>query len=195
MKARPYGRIKFNSSVDKQMVIAAEAATDFIYSRFSRYEDAELGIEKRVTLDFIDEEAFGTPDDYIAAEFDTLEVFDYKYGTKLVRPEKNKQLIFYALGIAHRFEYNFAWVKIWIIQPRAQGYQGPMLWTTTMANLMPYISVFKRGIARTKKQPKKYVEGDWCFFCKAKKICPAVNEQRQEKIKKVFTNNPYVEED
>ncbi len=190
MKAKPYGKVRFDKSIDQDMINGAEQATEFIYGRLSRYKDAELGIEKRVTLDFIDPEAFGTPDDYIAAEFDTLEVFDYKYGKKYVDPEKNLQLIYYALGIAHRFEYNFDRVKIWIIQPRLNGYQGPALWNTRMVKLMPYIDKFKRGVERTKKFPNKYVEGEWCFFCKAKKKCPIWNEQRQEKTKKMFADNP-----
>jgi hypothetical protein len=183
------GSARFNlTRVPDEMVNAARAASDFIYHVASKLDGAEVLVEQKVFLDFIHPEMFGTFDSAIIDLYGTLHVFDYKYGKTLVSPNENQQMNFYAIGLLHRYDWDFKKVKTWIIQPRVYGYQGPAFWAPPISYLRKQVDVFKRGVEQVEKRPKKYVEGDYCYFCKAKSKCPLKNEARVDKVKKLFSN-------
>lgn len=151
---------------------------------------AEILIETRVYLAFIHLKMFGTFDSAIIDDFGTLHVFDYKYGTKYVSPERNLQMIFYAIGLAFLYNWNFKRVRLWIAQPRVRGYDGPMFWEISIEELKKYVDVFKRAVEKVEKFPKLYVEGEWCFWCKAKKKCPLKQGARLSRAEDAFRANP-----
>lgn len=148
----------------------------------------EILIEDKVYLDFIHPEAFGTYDAAIPEYYGTLHVFDYKYGAGVpVSVKDNLQMIFYGLGLAHKFGWDFQKVRLWIIQPRIKGYDGPTYWDLTIPVLKIYEKIFRNAIARVEREPENYVEGSWCHWCKAKNICPLKAEKKYEKAKSIFT--------
>jgi hypothetical protein len=175
------------------MLNYARAAADFILALGKRLK-AEVIVETRIYLPFVHQQAFGTFDGGVIEHFGTLHVFDFKYGVSLVRPEKNLQLIFYALGLAHKYHWNFTKVRLWIIQPRVRGYDGPTFWEISIDELRAYIPLFKAAVDRVENNPT-FKEGPHCHWCKAKKTirCPLTYEDRAQKAVEIFKTIPLKE--
>lgn len=191
LEARLKGNpLPIGAQYTQEMKTHSRVAADYILGLKERAQSAELLVEKRVSLSFIHPEAFGTVDASIVEYFGRLNVNDFKYGTHLVSPEKNLQLIFYALGIGRIYDWNFSTVRLTIIQPRVRGYDGPSFWEIGIFDLLKYIDVFKRAVERVEEKPNEFSEGEHCFFCKAKSICPLKRKGRREKSKSAFLNTP-----
>ena len=173
-----------------EMVQYAKHSANFIHVLLSKSGPSELLIESRVMLDFIHPEAFGSLDYAIVEYFGTLDILDFKYGLTLVDPKENLQFIFYALGVAHLYNWNFSWVRMWTLQPRVKNFDGYMFWEISIHELKKYVSVFKKAIERTELYPDLYVEGDHCFFCPAKARCPLKQSVKNEKARMAFMSSP-----
>lgn len=150
----------------------------------------EFIIEKKVELNFISPEMWGSIDYGIIEHFGTLHVIDFKFGKKLVSPVENLQLLYYSLGLAHLYHWNFKKVRLTIIQPRARQYDGPSFWELPIVELKRYVAVFNKAVKRVHDEPKTYVEGNWCFFCKAQRICPLKQNRRKDGAKALFMSSP-----
>lgn len=158
-----------------------------VHKVLSNHMNADLMLESRVTLEFIHPEAFGSLDVAILDYFGTLHIMDYKYGMQFVSPVENLQFLFYALAVAYKHYWNFSKVRMWTLQPRVRGFDGNYpFWEITMAQLKGYIEVFQKAVARVERFPNKYVEGNWCFFCKARSICPLKTDKKKELLIKAF---------
>ncbi len=165
----------------------ASKAASFIRNLWQKTPHSEVLIETRIYLDFIHPEMFGTFDSSVIEHFGTLNVFDYKYGTWPVSPKKNLQMIFYGIGLAHLYGWNFKHVRLWIIQPRTKNYDGPVYWDVPILELKnKWVPLYEAGVERVEKYPKRYKEGSWCFFCNAKGICPLKKESKDQKAALVF---------
>lgn len=147
--------------------------------------------ETKVDLTFVGPDMFGTVDCAIVDEFGTLWVIDYKYGAGVpVDPDENTQLIYYALGIAHKYHFNFADVKLVIIQPRAPHEKGPIReWNMTIEQLMAWEVKFRQGVERVEDPCAELTDGDWCRWCPAATICPKLKEQAMETAAIVFDDD------
>lgn len=162
----------------KDMVQHAETAAYAILDELAKYPGAELLCETKVPLDFVREGEFGTVDASVVEYYGTLVVFDFKYGAGIVvDPTENSQLIYYALGIAHMYGYDFQKVKIVILQPRAYADDGSTVreWETTIENLKAWEDKFRKGIEACEKPNAPLNAGEHCRFCKAKPICPQIS--------------------
>lgn len=169
------------------MRIHVTNAAQFILGLYRKNPINEIFIETRTYLDWIHPEMFGTTDVTIADHFGTLNVMDFKYGAgHAVSPKENLQMIFYGLGVAHQFHWNFRNVRLWIIQPRIRGYDGPIFWDVPMFELRSYEDKFRAAVERVENNPNEYTEGQWCHWCKAKKICPMKTEKKLEKGRALF---------
>lgn len=175
------------SNVPPEMTAHAANAASFILGVLGKADDAELLVESRVHLPFIHPEMFGTYDGAIVDYFGTLHVFDYKYGSgHSVSPKENLQMIFYGIGLAHKFDWNFKRVRLWIIQPRIKGYDGPAFWEISILELKAYVQKFKDGVERVLDNPDLYVEGSHCHWCKAKSVCPLKVDAKIEQARLIF---------
>lgn len=173
-------------SVPNEMIVHASQAAGFI-RHIRNIANAELSTEERIHLDFIHPEMFGTYDAAVPEHFGTLHVFDYKYGAGHgVSPVENKQMIFYGLGVAHKYQWNFSNVRLWIIQPRIAGYNGPVFWDLSILELMKYVDVFKTAVEQYQATPNKFVEGSHCHWCKAKRLCPLKLQNKQDQAMTIF---------
>lgn len=184
LKKRP---ITDPEKVSNEMFGHAKTAADFIRNTWYVSTRAHLMVESRVSLSFIHPEFWGSLDAAVVEHFGTLTVFDLKYGVHHVSPVRNLQLVCYALGVANQFDWCFKKVKLTIIQPRARGYDGPTFWELDIPSLKKYIAVFQEAIEKAEKQPDVFVEGDWCWFCKAKTKCPLKQEERLGKVRQAFS--------
>ncbi len=182
-----------------QMVVHAEIALKYIMR--NKPKGADLLVEAESRLDFIEKGMYGTTDLAIVDLFDTLTIIDYKYGHRIVEPKDNSQLIYYALGIAHKYGFNFESVKLVIIQPRAEHPLGPIReHTMSMTELGSWEYIFANGVKACKeaeeKDPKKYLVPngpgqDHCRYCPAAVDCPALSKRALEEAKADFSDDEF----
>lgn len=179
------------SKESPEMIRHAIQAAGFILRLRARTPGADVLVESRVHLKFIHPDMFGTFDGAVVDHFGTLHVFDYKYGAGVsVSPKENLQMIFYGIGLASRYDWNFKRVRLWIIQPRIKGYDGPVYWELSVPELWKYVGKFTRAVKRVEQEPTSFVEGGHCHWCKAKGVCPLKQEQRAKNMIDVFTRTP-----
>lgn len=147
--------------------------------------------ETRVDLEFVEPDMFGTVDAAIVDLFGILWVIDYKYGAgRLVLPKENTQMIYYALGIAHKYHFNFSKVRLAIAQPRIVHKDGFFrTWDMEVPQLMEWTEKFKTGVKACKEPDAPLKPGRWCFFCPAQSICPAIGEQNFEDAQNDFSDD------
>lgn len=161
----------------KEMVDRARKAYLDIVDRAPK--GAVILAETRADLSFIQPEMFGTFDAAIIEEFGLLEVIDFKYGAGIpVDPENNTQMIFYALGIAAKYHFNFSKVRLTIIQPRAEHERGPVRsWDMTIAELKKWIVIFHDAVTKSLSPKPATKAGSWCRWCPAAAICPELSKK------------------
>ncbi|MEW6903238.1 DUF2800 domain-containing protein [Trueperella pyogenes] len=148
--------------------------------------DASLLIEQRLDFSHVVPGGFGTGDAVIIAE-PRLHIIDLKYGMGvLVEAEQNPQLMLYALGALHAFEwlYEITEVAVTIFQPRRSNVST---WTITTEDLLTW--------AETEVAPKaalaangdgQFAAGSWCQFCKPAPTCRARAEANLDIAKYEF---------
>lgn len=178
--------LQYYPPITPEMWSYVQNAGDFIFELYEKNPDSEVLIEARVDLSWIHEEAFGTLDNAVLDFFGTLHVLDFKYGVSPVSAIRNLQLIFYALGIAYKYHWNFKRVRMWIQQPRVRGYDGPTFWEISIFELKKYVDVFSRAVERVERYPHKYTEGPWCHWCKAKVKCPLKQKKKLDEASLIF---------
>lgn len=177
--------------MNNEMFIHGKAAADFILKLWRSHKDASIRVETRIHLPFIHPEMFGTFDAAVIDYFGTLHVFDYKYGAgHSVSPTNNLQMIFYGLGVAFKYHWNFKRVRLWIIQPRIKGYDGPAYWELGILGLKERVYDFKKAVAKVEASPDTFAEGPWCWWCKAKSVCPLKIETKQNQAIDIFKAKP-----
>lgn len=177
----------------REMIEHALDAIQYINSRMNQSKDSYLMVETKVDAShFTCPGQFGTLDVAIVREFDHLIVMDYKYGAGVaVDPAENSQLIYYALGLAHLYHYNFATVEIIVIQPRAHHESGETIrvWNTTMDALILWEEKFRKGVMLAKIEAASIQAGKWCKFCPAAVICPAIKNQSLKQARVAFQDD------
>lgn len=183
-------KLVFGDNVPKEMVQHAFNAASFLIGVHEKAPRSELLVETRIQLRFIHPEMFGTFDGAVVDHFGILHVFDYKYGTHPVSPKENLQMLFYGIGLAHEYDWNFKRAKLWIMQPRRRAYDGPVYWELPITELKGWVPTFKKAVREVERNPRKYVEGEWCWFCKAKSKCPIKQQGKLEAAKAAFSANP-----
>lgn len=176
--------IQLLSGQPREMALHAKNAANFILKKWieAGIDHAELKIESRVSLAHIHPQMFGTLDGAVIDHWGTLHVFDYKYGKSMVSPEENLQMIFYAMAIAYEHHWDFKNVRLWIIQPRANGYDGPSFWELSIKMLKEYEKQFITAIDVVDIFPGGFTEGSWCHWCAGKVNCPLKQQQKAENI-------------
>jgi hypothetical protein len=173
------------SNVSREMWQHAADSARHILRVWRSCTGADLLIEQHASLAFIDESLWGTYDAAVIELFGTLHVLDFKYGTFAVSPQNNLQMIFYALGVAHRFDWNFQRARLWILQPRVCD-GAPVFWELSISELREYVQLFREAVERTRTQRNHFKEGSYCYFCKAKAICPVQRERKIAQGKLLF---------
>ena len=171
------GKSVYNHEVTAEMAEAVQVYLDEVRGAMLANPNAELAVEKRFKLDWIDKSMFGTNDACVITHFDTLYVFDYKHGQGVpVEIEGNRQLRYYALGAAR--DVDVTHIEMVIVQPRCPHKDGPVRrerityeelieWQDT--ELLPAVETALRDDAPLKA-------GDHCKWCPAKGQCPALRD-------------------
>lgn len=171
----------------EEMIDHIQGFIDFVMDQMKPHY--ELLIEEKVYLDFIHPtEAFGTVDVAIIEPFGTLHIIDLKYGQGYVNHRDNPQMIYYALGIAHKHEYDFDEIKTTIYQPRAGSTEVARTDSFSVEKLKSWSKIFSDAVdnCESADEVKDVHAGSWCKFCPAKIDCPAITKSSFEMAKLDF---------
>ena len=143
------------------------------YLAFADEHDIDIELPEEEVKADCDDETGGTSD-IIAANKDTVFIFDWKFGYNVVDAEDNKQGLFYAMcaretpRLRHLFESRNK-LCIVIIQPQAPN--GLSAWFTTIERLNDFQQDY--FAARAQVDTAEPSTGSHCKFCPAQPICPA----------------------
>ena len=203
-----------NQKTDNQEEVKA---LTYALERFYYYIDKNiftwLASETRFNLSWIRSNMFGTGDICLATDIDHPEseivIIDYKHGQgKFVdifneeTQEANRQLKYYALGLAKMFDFKHKYVTIEIIQPRCVNDELHRSLTITMDELKKYIDQLGKGHDKVKEADADYdkmslekwsekhlMTGNHCNnFCNVLPYCPKHYEKAIDIAKKAFAN-------
>lgn len=167
-----------------------------VYTKYVKKVAAgqRLWIEQEVRLD---EERFGTGDALVWHEkAGILEIIDLKYGAgMLVEVEDNPQLLYYALAAYRTFRaqgVNPKGIRITIVQPRAEHYEGPIRSRDVdVFDLLEWGAWLDERSEATKDPDAPIVAGPHCKFCPAKATCPGLREQALSVAQVEFNDQPF----
>lgn len=155
--------------------ILTDAENEFVWH-------GNIKVEERFSLPDIDSEAFGTCDAaFFTGTGGVLYVYDFKYGAGIpVDVVYNKQLMYYALGALNAFKGVPNYVELVIIQPRAKHDDGAVRrHRMNIGKLYGFMHSLREAVQKTRlplTSSGMLNAGDWCRFCAAKPICPAIKD-------------------
>jgi len=175
----------------KALVFSVKKYTAYVRSILK--EKCQLFVEKKVVLDFVRDDMFGTCDAYVYnPENKTLEVIDYKHGYQVVEIKDNYQLKYYALGAYHELttstedsdkKINIEEITITIVQPNAKHEDGIIRSETFMLKeLLIFKKLLENAVMEIENSPN-FSLGAWCKRCEGCAICPMLHEKTMEVTK------------
>lgn len=194
IEAQPYDFLGTLISIDEEepieitenMCDAVQVYVDYIRDRVAL--GGKLDIEVKFDLSSIELGMFGTADAALYFNFlGEIEIIDYKHGAGIaVSPVNNSQLKYYALGATQALNVHpETRVKLTVVQPRAMG-EAIKSWDCTINDLINFSAELKAAAKLTRIDKAETRIGDWCKFCAASPICPAVKKTALEKAQAVF---------
>jgi Protein of unknown function (DUF2800) len=172
----------------RQQQASVLLAADFVFrerNKMQKESKVIMNVEKKVELEGV---GFGTADVILYQPFGILHVLDYKNGKKIVEPENNTQMLYYACGAADLYGWDFERVKITIMQPNAPHARGQIrTWETTPKRLKEAAIQLRHGAIKTRmKNPPLVMNSNWCWFCPARTICPEQMRVKEKLIMERF---------
>lgn len=166
-------------TVTPEMLKAANQYVSFIHDLWVGYAVRPMVfIEQEVDVSRWVSGGFGTCDCLMIGD-GILHIIDFKYGQGVpVSPERNPQLMYYALGAYALFEgiEGIGTVCMSIVQPRMQ--EEPQTWELPLADLLTWArEVLQPAAELAWKGEGVYHPGGHCRFCKAYPSCRAWQKQ------------------
>jgi hypothetical protein len=160
--------------VDEDMVEAVVFARDTILAELQK--GGVLFTEQNVE---IFPGISGTLDACIVKEFNSVTIFDFKYGKGvIVRAADNPQMLLYLLGILKNFDAPS--LRLVIIQPRVD--EQVSVWDVPEGYMETFRTEVERRIALTKEPGATVAAGKWCKFCNAKVVCPQLRQDISDNL-------------
>lgn len=177
--------------VTVEMVDAVNVYLSEIASQRARLPFGEEGIETRVQPLADEPEVFGHLDYSIIDRVEgDLIVNDFKYGAGVrVEVVENPQISIYALGrLRDVGPDNVSRVELAVTQPRAGGEEhGVRRWEVKPSDLVRWgEEVLRPAVVATRAADAPQVAGEWCRFCPASAICPALRRRVIEETRHDF---------
>lgn len=171
------GSIRLDGEPDDppEMVRAANQYVSFIHDLWVGFSCRPgVFIEQEVDVSRWVPQGFGTCDCLLIGG-GLLHIIDFKYGQGVpVNPERNPQLMYYALGAYELFRETdeIEVVRMSIVQPRMQ--EEPQTWEISLADLLTWArEVLAPAAHMAWRGEGKFVTGEHCRFCKAHPACRA----------------------
>jgi hypothetical protein len=204
--------------VDFDMMDAVDTMLRVVREEAERLgPSAEMRNEFKFDLSWLRPDMFGTNDVSISLFLDELVVIDYKHGQGVPvevsykdedtqKVVGNSQLMYYALGAAHRYDFTHEKITLIIVQPRCpHPHGGVRRFTCSMQELLEfkdklavaadrvYEANDSYGAMQTQPWELKYLKaGDHCksSFCANLATCPALYRLAQEEAMADFAEDP-----
>lgn len=169
-----YGALPLSGS-SGQMARAANLYVSFIHELWAGFPCRPgVFIEQVVDVSRWVPGGFGTCDCLLIGD-GILHIIDFKYGQGVpVNPERNPQLMYYALGAYELFRETdeIEVVRMSIVQPRMQ--EEPQTWELPLADLLSWArEVLAPAAHMAWRGEGEFVTGEHCRFCKAHPNCRA----------------------
>lgn len=169
-----------------------EAVRVYVDALFADSSVPGMNCDVEVSFDLSDiyPGAYGTADAVAWNEFEgLLRVYDYKHGAGVpVEVENNPQLMYYALGALLQSKRGAQDVEMVVVQPRCPHPDGPVRrWRIPAVDLVEFAAELVQYAKATEAPDAPLVPGDWCRFCPASGVCPAVHAKAQEIAKRQFS--------
>lgn len=183
--------------VTEEMAAHVQEFTDYCFSLVE--QGADISVEQRVSLERLSppEPMFGTVDfRAYFPEDHSLEIVDLKYGSGvLVMPQRNPQLMYYAIGsaipIIVKENRPLTEIRTTIVQPRIEHDEGPVRTASyTWEELAQFSKELLAAAQETQREDAPLVPGSWCKFCPAKGACPALAEMTTDIVQSEFSALP-----
>ena len=175
------GSIRLDGEPDDppEMVRAVNQYVDFVHLQWGLYlHQPSVFIEQEVDVSQWVPGGFGTCDCLLIGD-GILHIIDFKYGQGVpVSPERNPQLMYYALGAYALFDGidEVDTVRLSIVQPRMQ--EEPQTWELPLADLLTWArEVLQPAAELAWRGEGEFVTGEHCRFCKAHPACRAWQKQ------------------
>lgn len=171
------GSIRLDGEPDDppEMARAANQYVSFIHDLWVGFSCRPgVFIEQEVDVSRWVPQGFGTCDCLLIGD-GLLHIIDFKYGQGVpVNPERNPQLMYYALGAYELFRETdeIEVVRMSIVQPRMQ--EEPQTWELPLADLLSWArEVLAPAAHMAWRGEGEFVTGEHCRFCKAHPACRA----------------------
>lgn len=182
--------------ITEEMNDAVNAYINFLYAIKKEYKipDENCLYEHSFNLSEIHPGLWGTGDYVMYEDFGYLFVLDFKYGKGIfVEAENNKQLLYYALGAMSTLKLECPRIVMFIVQPRIETKQGFIRsWEITVDLLAEFAEELEEHARATEKKNAPLNPGDYCKFCPALSVCPAVSSKVQEIARADFKSKEIV---
>ncbi len=179
-------------SLTDDMMAAVQTYLDFTRTLQGRYRHVELRLHRPE----FHELAYGTLDfAAIQVSQDAADFVDYKHGEGIVvEVEGNPQLQYYAflfVGYDREQYPDEMTIRLHIVQPRAHHANGPIrTWETRAGSIRRWAEEELRPAMERTANERYLSVGDWCRFCPAKLICPAMACLSDELLHKIKHRDP-----
>lgn len=171
-------------SVDPDMVEAIAVWTDLVNSIVEKYKDKnpKVFIEHSMQSK-LNKLAFGTSDTLILVPGEVLIVIDYKHGKGIVVEPDSTQNKYYGALACEVFPAKdmkgIKRIEMYIVQPRIPHPKGVVRkYESTPTKIKSW---FKKEVLPAMELATSgegmLMTGDWCIFCPAKDICPAIKKE------------------
>jgi len=174
-QGRPVDLLLERTGATPEMIKAANQYVSFLHDLWVGFPCRPgVFIEQEVDVNRWVPQGFGTCDCLMIGG-GLLHIIDFKYGQGVpVSPERNPQLMYYALGAYELFRETdeIEVVRMSIVQPRMQ--EEPQTWEISLADLLTWArGVLQPAAEMAWKGKGVYHPGGHCRFCKAHPACRA----------------------
>ena len=173
----------------RESVLTAELVEEKILPALAALDEidpantADIAVESHVDFWNFIPEAFGSTD-VLMRVGDKAVVLDWKFGSGIpVDAEENPQLMFYACAAMRTPRTQWAFdsaetIELVIVQP-------PHIrrWEVSRRRLEVFEIELRNAVLRSQAPEPAIKHGDWCKFCPAKPICPAMNGAVERALK------------
>lgn len=191
------GRLDPVVPVTDEMAEAVQLFVDWAIDKIESLgglDVVEVRIEEHVNLSWLGrDDLWGTADLVIIQPYGRLVVADYKHGRGVVvEAENNAQGSYYALGPLYEAgPGDIEMVEVVIAQPRAPHDDGPIrTWEVEPDYLMAWAQELKAAADMTDRDDAPLLAGEWCRFCSARGICPALESKVAAATRAEFDDLP-----
>lgn len=184
---------EFSFTVDEDMAEAVQTYLDHLYEIRLEHALSEEWVERRFSLESLrpPQPMFGTSDwTGYSRLHKLLVVRDYKHGRgKRVEVVGNPQLRYYALGalLSLPADYPVREIDVGVVQPRIGNIASERI---SIEELLDFAGELLAAAHATQRAETLLAPGDWCQWCRAKAICPALRDQALTVAQNEFSVSP-----